>query len=227
MRKISNILFQFTLFGLTLTGLNTQAQNLQIQNAIYNLPDTVSYGDTANISVYIKNADTVPFSGSMSLYMGLDTNMQLPVIDSTSLFINNFLPGDSVPMSFLTIFDTTSGANGQHFRTGNNIVVVWPKTTNINGSAQKEVFIETPLYASKNELLLPDPIPYPNPTKDKVNVPTSYKTEELKLYNNMGVAYPVRMMSKGSIDLSEIPSGIYFLHILHKDKPTVYKILKE
>jgi hypothetical protein len=71
---------------------------------------------------------------------------------------------------------------------------------------------------------------YPNPANDKVVLQTVLAVEKLVLQNNLGQTLPitwVKEADKYSIDLKNLPSGVYYLMIHHTKGTIQQKLHKE
>jgi hypothetical protein len=69
---------------------------------------------------------------------------------------------------------------------------------------------------------------YPNPTNNYLNIPLKEGFESILLHNNLGqILYPKLQNNLGliTLDLKDIPSGIYTLHILQNNKIYFEKII--
>jgi hypothetical protein len=71
---------------------------------------------------------------------------------------------------------------------------------------------------------------YPNPTNDKVVLQTTLAVEKLVVQNNLGQTLPiiwVKDADKYSIDLKDLPTGVYYLSIYHSKGKIQQKLHKE
>lgn len=68
---------------------------------------------------------------------------------------------------------------------------------------------------------------YPNPATNTLFISDNDKISELKLYNSSGQLILQKTSTPSSIDISYLPSGIYFLHIDVEGTTETTKLLKE
>ncbi len=71
---------------------------------------------------------------------------------------------------------------------------------------------------------------YPNPANDKVVLQTTLAVERLVLQNNLGQTLPIMWVKdadKYSIDLKNLPTGVYYLSIYHSKGKIQQKLHKE
>jgi len=71
---------------------------------------------------------------------------------------------------------------------------------------------------------------YPNPTTGIINLQTKEKINSISVYNAVGQKVPFNLLNKGntSIDLSNLPSGIYFIELnLNNKTIKKYKIIRK
>ncbi len=68
---------------------------------------------------------------------------------------------------------------------------------------------------------------YPNPTKNKVNIKSIATVNSIQLFDIQGRMLQVQSSETSSIDLSEYPSGVYFLKIFTANEIITEKIVKQ
>ena len=122
---------------LALSGLNS-GNSLSAQSSIgfdsigfIGMPDTVATGEQWLIGAFIKNYssfdsldnDSVRIVGYIDTLSGPTTPYLSPWVSNISL-----LPNDTIFFIVPILFDATSA--GAAFHIGNNVIVVWPITTN-------------------------------------------------------------------------------------------------
>jgi hypothetical protein len=69
---------------------------------------------------------------------------------------------------------------------------------------------------------------YPNPVKDKLTVTSLYKLDSYKIYNVMGklLAYGKANGNISIIDISNLPSGMYFVNASSGELQSTFKVIK-
>lgn len=66
---------------------------------------------------------------------------------------------------------------------------------------------------------------FPNPTADYLTIPSGIKKQNIKIYNASGQQIELQLIGN-TVDLSEQPSGMYFLEINSKNSLNTYKVMK-
>jgi len=104
--------------------------------------------------------------------------------------------------------------------------------SNANWSKIKE---ETTVYSSTCSLGLEESVfdkvvVYPNPTKGEVNI-NNIALDKVTVYNIIGQLVKSFNLDSGntnnSIDLSELPKGVYYLYLINQDAASAKKIIIE
>jgi hypothetical protein len=67
---------------------------------------------------------------------------------------------------------------------------------------------------------------YPNPVKDRLNIDCKDKIDEIQIFSLSGKLFFYEVSSK-SIDISELPNGIYMLRVLSGNDCFIKKIIKD
>ena len=158
-----------TLLVLVMCSMATRAQvpNLQIA-ALISFPDTVSTGDHIPVHVIVQNTGNTPYQGPLQVAMAAWGTTTFLYFNQSPIVI---LPNDTV-----TLIDTAGFvADSSFFRQGNNVVVVWPY------SSQLITYTTTTVNVWYNDLTVgikePQAIEhlqaYPNPVKDQLMIHSS------------------------------------------------------
>ncbi|HRX95977.1 MAG TPA: T9SS type A sorting domain-containing protein, partial [Bacteroidales bacterium] len=68
---------------------------------------------------------------------------------------------------------------------------------------------------------------FPNPARDNIFIGKSDHSTiaAVNIYNQVGEKVLVFLRIKGNLDISSLPSGMYFLEIIHDGQNTVQKLL--
>ena len=192
------------------------------------LNDTVPLGSNLNFNVEVNYSDTTPFTGTIYLMCGVDSSGGLLSIDTVGFTnVNNITSNDSVSI-FLN--DTVLQQNG--YRTGGNIVVVWPIADGLlTLDTFTTIIYVTPTSTSVNEnkVLHNQFSIYPNPTQNFITIKNSSPNNTVKhvrIYAINGTLL-YQYSNNLKIDISRLTNGSYLLEIeLENKKRLSYKLLK-
>ena len=108
-----------------LLSMNASAQNVSLRvDSIYGIPDTVYPGQILSYSVILKNTGFIPYQGPLQLAMDNGQGQLAYLYFSSSPIV-------ILPSSTYTVTNTTVTIDSTFFRPGNNVVVVWPYTSQL------------------------------------------------------------------------------------------------
>ncbi len=68
---------------------------------------------------------------------------------------------------------------------------------------------------------------YPNPTRDFLNVSSYDHAVDIKVMNMLGERFPFTVSSDGKINVSALPSGVYYLEFESRKKIIITKFVKQ
>ncbi|MEM1001331.1 MAG: S8 family peptidase [Bacteroidota bacterium] len=68
---------------------------------------------------------------------------------------------------------------------------------------------------------------FPNPSNDIIKIKALDKPKNITLYNSLGSQITIQLIDNETINVSNLSSGIYFLHLEQGQKKEVFKILKK
>jgi len=68
---------------------------------------------------------------------------------------------------------------------------------------------------------------FPNPTSGIINISGLSEPAELKVYSIQGQLLKSAAQVQNTVDISDLPAGVYFLNISTGDKTFLKKITKE
>ena len=217
------------LLTILVSPLKTDAQSGGSLKINYLSPDypQIINGDSAlegtpysNISLQIINLDTGLFSGNLYIELQGDTGTGVYVIDSVPLSTNPVtIPGsDSTTVSF----DSTYYFIMPRYKTGSNIVVVWPRLTGgalgNSDSLQTEVYF-VPSTSGINDLFEATNLfyLYPNPSNDFIGIiiKNEKDIERVRFYDLRGrLLREVVHLSQNKLDVRDLSNGCYFLELI-------------
>ena len=183
--------------------------------------DTAFEGQLYTFDVVVSNTATGSVQGPLALNMKIDSITT--ILDTIT---NPILGGGTVTK---TIADYNFSQ--PLFKTGNNIVVVWPSIN--NSTIQVDTFYTNVYFVpllSNIEYPLQDPLMvYPNPVSDflKVQVPDETILKEYLLLDDLGRIMQSSRMYNNMIDLRNVPSGVYFLRLVGESDEWSVKLIKD
>lgn len=228
MKQIRLLLCSILLLG----GAFMSDVNAQISlkvSALLNFPDTAILNQNVPAIVVIENTGSITYQGVLSVGIATDS----------SSGTTNLLYFGSQPITILPL-DTAwlVPANGftftnPLFKLGNNVVVVWPISTQAItiDSLKTGVYINGVLgvndKANKSTIQV-----VPNPASDFISLrDLDNSIESVRIYSTFGnlmfESVPTNDQQK-TIDVSTFSSGLYIVRIINKDKKnTSLKFFKE
>jgi|GEM_PF-1983715 len=220
---IGTLLFLFT------AGKVTAQAHLRV-SALINWPDTAYNGQILPIGATVENIGTAAYQGPLQIVLRTDSNI-FSYIYYNQITIFTLLPGDTLnffpPGGYL--FDSTV------FRPGNNVVVVWPYTTqsiNVDSTLESIFFINNTIQNTPEHPGIPNLKIYPNPSSDYTFISSpDIGLESVRIFNSTGqeiLRQEGAASSRLTIQLSELPAGLYLLEILGSGfTRSSYRIIKQ
>lgn len=207
-----------------------QAQPHLRINALVNWPDTAYQSQVVPVSAIVENIGTAPYQGALQIALQTDTNT------FSYLYFNGgatvlILPGDTL------WFTPPNGYpfDSANFKPGNNVVVVWPYTTQ---SIQVDTFQTEVFFIALQLTPVNSPEPVrglrigPNPTRREVWLESNETLLEgvriLSMDGRELGLFPASGKQRLEIDLGYLPPGIYLLQALGRDgERSVYRLVKQ
>lgn len=194
---------------------------------IYSISTVAQYNDSDSINVFVKNKGNSAFSGTVTVFLAVDTSNGLNILTTDTFSVSGFNPGDSTSVSFTY---TYTPAN---FRLGTNIVVIWPQAAGAVtlDSAQATVTING--YNSVIEIDNKGNIQvFPNPSVEMLNIQPDAATinqiKQIQLYDLNGKLIEEYPASANQINMSKYPAATYLLTIRLLDNTVKnYKLIRE
>ncbi len=185
--------------------------NLQIY-ALVNFPDTVSTGDYIPVHVIVYNVGNTPYQGPLQIAMGAWGTTTFLYFNNTPILI---LPNDTISLVSSLGFYVDS----TFFRQGNNVVVVWPY------SSQLVTYTSTIVNIWYNDLTvgIKDPQTinhlqaYPNPANDELMIHSSEELiEDVRIWSVTGQLMQINHYDGGAdlkLSLQDLMAGYYTVEI--------------
>ena len=211
MKKIVSI-------ALLLIGtLSIQAQSVNLaygSSKVAGIPDTTEFSKRFNASFYLVNVGSDTIFDQVEIRYSVDDqkNMWNYKVVAVSPPDHDWYPGDSV------YFEFKDSIVSPTYRTGDNIIVIWPSSTVSTGGTLETYETNTIVFDSNNSVSLIEESSlglflYPNPVVDrmKVNCACDFTWE---LFDANGRF--VKDGTDGNIDVSELSTGNYFIHVIHQ-----------
>jgi hypothetical protein len=203
-------------------GVDTLGSGLNIY------PDTLALNDNYTHQVTIMSYGGASFTGYIYLIAGIDTNGTLFSVDTVgTVSVSSFGFGDTVSIFYNETYSVPNG-----YKTGDNIVVVWPYTFSgtTRDTLRKNIFIEDPI--SVNPIVGIDEhiFIYPNPFRDHFfiqNLSIKKDIKQVKIFDANGrLVYNEKYNQE--IKMTPFNKGLYFLEIEFFDNSKKYnKLIKE
>ncbi|MBI2280284.1 MAG: T9SS type A sorting domain-containing protein [Bacteroidetes bacterium] len=213
--KVIALSFSIFFFGIVNgqdLGVDTLGSGLNIY------PDTLALNDNYTHQVTIMSYGGASFTGYIYLIAGIDTNGTLFSVDTVgTVSVSNFGFGDTVSIFYNETYSVPNG-----YKTGDNIVVVWPYTFSgtTRDTLRKNIYIDDPISVNPITGLDDELLIYPNPFHDKVfikNLNNNKTIDQVRIIDVNGkIIYDNKFSN--TIKFDEINTGIYFLEIFFENK---------
>ena len=102
----------------------------------------------------------------------------------------------------------------------------WEATTAYNNLLQTIILntLGTEVFSTNNYFQI-----YPNPSSDFLTIQfKNSEKEEIQIYNSIGELVKKAIISNNhTIDVSELSSGIYFIHLINSNQLLTHKFIKQ
>ncbi|MEP7263732.1 MAG: T9SS type A sorting domain-containing protein [Bacteroidota bacterium] len=207
----------------------TQAQSAQLRiMSLINFPDTAYEGISYPVGFNLKNVGASPYQGPLQILIMGDSVPDVIYFSNNPNFV--LLPNDTVQL-----YANPAGSQGyiftpQFFRPGNDIVVVWPYTT------QSTVIVDTlftavyfvPL-AAVSEYAKEIAGVYPNPFSGILHIKMDSKesVEQVRIFDSSGRLRKTEKPTENLLDVSYLEAGFYLLEFRTEKKVLYIKVVKE
>jgi hypothetical protein len=211
---LKRILF-ILLFAVGSFGIAYSQSHLRVTSLI-NFPDTAFEGVIYPVQLIMTNTGAAPFQGPIQVLVKGDSAQQAGILffDNSAQF--TLLPGDT---ALLTANPSGTGGftfDSTVFRPGNDIVVVWPYTTQmavgIDSLFTAVYFV--PLTDVGKYVREPMRI-YPNPFSGIINLDLdpAETVEQVRITDAMGKFITIANPSGRQLNLSFLDKGFYVLEV--------------
>lgn len=199
---------------LSVGGAFAQA-HLRVTNII-NWPDTVYNGQILPVGATVENIGTATYQGPLQIILRTDSNVYSYIYyNQTTIW--TILPGDTIsffpPAGYL--FD------GSVFRPGNNVVVVWPHSSQaltVDTATFTTFFINNQAQGIDDLTGIPGLSIYPNPAYDLAQIISpEIRLESVRIFSSKGQL--IKQEDAGSVftmrlQIQDLPAGLYLLEII-------------
>jgi hypothetical protein len=207
-------------------GVKAFAQNAHLRiTGLINFPDTAYQGVSYPVGIVLKNVGFSPFQGPLQVILQTDSAYDILYYSQNPNFA--LFPNDTV-----TLLANQGGTFGyqftsQVFKPGNDVVVVWPYSTQMNvdyDSIYTSVYY-VPLSSVANNNGFEKSVikAWPNPFYDQINLDLSggQIVEQVRVFSIDGREYPVQL--RGSVlYLHNFHPGVYLMEIRLTDNTFYY-----
>jgi hypothetical protein len=211
---LKRILF-ILLFAAGSFGIVYPQSQLRVTSLI-NFPDTAFEGVIYPVELTLANVGAAPFQGPIQVLVKGDSAQQAGILffDNSAQF--TLMPGDT---ALLTANPSGTGGfmfDSSVFRPGNDIVVVWPYSTQFNvgiDTLYTAVYF-VPLSAINKYVREPIRI-FPNPFSDIINLDLDpyEKVEQVRITDATGKLVATQLPSGRRLNLSFLEKGFYLLEV--------------
>lgn len=212
MKRILSLCLFLTLLN---AGVAFAQPHLRV-TTIINWPDTVYNGQILPVGATVENIGTGTYQGPLQIILRTDSNVYSYIYyNQTTIW--TILPGDTIsffpPAGYL--FD------GSVFRPGNNVVVVWPHSSQaltVDTATFTTFFINNQAQGIDNLTGIPGLSIYPNPAYDLTQIISpEIRLESVRIYNSKGQL--IKQEDAGSVfmmtlQIQDLPAGLYLLEII-------------
>jgi hypothetical protein len=217
MKTLKRILVMSVLLCCSFAG---SAQVQLTIDSLVGFPDSAMAGQSFPITTIVSNSGGTPFQGTLQIAIQSQTFGSPGAIDY--LYFNNtpiiILAGDTVHLTSPNgySFDTT------FFRPGNNVVVVWPVSSQILqiDTAITSLYLIT--FSGIQEVGEHPIVLSPVPAREIIRVKTGSEIpiEHVRIYDCQGRSVPVRSGQEDNgfvIYLEGLPAGQYVLEAMFRN----------
>ena len=190
-------------------------------DSLIGYPDSAIAGQTYFITTLLRNAGTTPFQGTVQIAM--QSQNFNPGAISYLYFSNNpivLLQNDTISLSSPNgyVFDTT------YFRPGNNVVVVWPYSTQLIQIDSTTINLYLKTFSGLAEAGIIPVSLSPVPARDILRIKTgqSAPIEYVRIFDAQGRQWPVRTGGGENgiiLYLEGLPAGHFILETGFRDNP--------
>lgn len=212
-----------TLLFIGLISQNAYSQSMQLTigqiDSFPSLPnDTAFEGQFYNFTIAVYNLDNNQFttSDTLKIYITNDSSQATVLIADTIYPVFQGLDTINIPVNNYQF-------SSPFYKTGNNIVVVWPRVGNIISTTNDSLFLDVyfePL-TSVNMLSVQNEIfsVFPNPVSDKItiNLEIGKFIEYVRILNDLGQEIRLLKTVGKQVDVRFLTEGFYFIEIKERN----------
>lgn len=225
---MKRLITKYCILFVLLTGLANAQPHLRVSSLI-NWPDTAYQNQVFPVISVVENIGTAVYQAPLQIVLKADSNVFSYLFYNSTQTIT-ILPGDTVHLSMPGgyLFDSSV------FKPGNNVVVVWPFTTQTAAidTFQTIVYFNNIGVQGIND---PTPIPglsvYPNPAQAETYIYSpNTGLERVRILDTYGreiSTIPGNRAHKMNLPLEGLPAGIYLLEVFGSaGEKSIYRILR-
>jgi hypothetical protein len=219
---MKKILFSFSLILLAAGTLCAQGTLSFSVHHLLGKKDTVPEWTTVTDSIIIKNNGPGLYSGSLGFQTNdIDSaNTPAQFVDTTSYFGITLAPGASRYLKLTRTYLTANTPTHGVFRTGINVIVIWPVYNSNQNFMFKDTLRDTVVVmlatgikelGSGTSLRI-----YPNPTHSSITIDNNdsanLEVEEIVIYDELGKAC-YRYKKQRVVDVGNLPKGFWMVEV--------------
>ncbi|HKR06561.1 MAG TPA: T9SS type A sorting domain-containing protein [Bacteroidia bacterium] len=220
---------RFLLITLLLAGIfskNSFAQQiLMTVTSVDSFPvlplDTAYENDQYNFNIHVSNlgSGVVPVLDTCRVFL-MNTDTNFSTIETLGKIYIDTLHGNdnfSIPVFSYQFTPAT-------YKTGNNIVVVWPRINSNPGATFDSLQIDTVYFVPLLSInMLSEQIQsfflFPNPVTDQIRINSNHQNsiEYVRISNDLGQTVMFRRSAGKNLDVRFLSKGFYFIEITERN----------
>jgi hypothetical protein len=179
---------------------------------------------TANNACGSSTAQTLPITVNSLPTVNLNLTVDTLCLNSSPLLMSGGTPSGG-------IYSGTGVNSGIFDPTTNGTFTITYTYTDGNicsNTITDNIVVESCLGINQ-KVINNDIVVYPNPFTNSIFITTNEVYQELFIFNTLGstVFYKQLLQKQNEIDVSELPSGVYYINILNNEKIATTKIVKQ
>jgi hypothetical protein len=196
------------------------AQSIRLDN-IAPFPDTVIAGEVVNMTLYISNNGGTTFNSDLAVLIHSDSSVNPPdtmFYDSSYQLTNAVTDTIGITYTF----------NAADFEAGDNIVVVWPVSSQASAMVDPDSLVFTLIVLPNGiatNIIQPVAELFPNPAKDMIRIRFSHpeKVEQVRVFDMLGIELLRFGGVVTEISTQSLQAGVYVIEVLNKDRSVIVK----
>jgi len=198
---------------------NASAQTLRLDSVV-GWPGFVIDSQVVGLQLFISNTGGTNFMGDLAILMNSTQHDTVP--DTLYYDPNDTIPGNA----FYDTIEITHTFNAADLDDGDNIVVVWPASSQVSVIQDSLHFNLYFNHMGVEENGSPQTVQlFPNPSGEIVHLRIAYpeKVEQVRVYDVLGEDLLIFDSGVSRFNVASLSSGVYFVEVRNKDHSMVVK----